>query len=634
MPASNDTVRSPAEGKDAPDPLLGQQIRDFRIIECIGRGGMGAVYKAVHVLLDEPRALKVIRGDVFLSVPQAAARFQREARIAIRLRHPNLVLIHDFFIEAGSHFLVMEYVVGESLSHRLRRAGPLPVDEACRIAIQCCHGLAHAHDLGIIHRDLSPGNVMLTPSATGPQAKIIDFGIARVVHSSDDTATSTEDVTLTRVGDFLGKPRYVSPEQAGRLRSGEHLDQRSDLYSLGLIFYEMLTADLPFHADTAFGYLSLHLTEPPEPPSKRHPKLRIPKELERVIMRCLEKDRDRRPPDARALAAAIERAVGSRKGAATPAAIRSTRGPDDPTPLIEPRRNPPPPRERAARGEQRAPETRRRRVPWPLASAVALTSIALGAGGYFAWRELAPDASSSATESRLAADSPAMPEPVAPEIESQAELSAPETVAVAPMTDLPMDVADPDPARVEPPTSPTPESVVSVASEPEPAPALSPPIPDPALAPELARTVPAEPENPPALVPAEPVPVPAAEPVTVAAKPEPAPVKPTLTPGAPPARVISPAPVPAPAPRRTARTEPPHSAVREPAKAAPAAPFASAAEMRAAYDDAAAFEASHDARAAIQRWKEFRARTPSHGFDELARRRITELSLTQLRQIK
>ena len=622
MAVGNDTVRSPAEGQDAPDPLLGQQIRDFRVVECIGRGGMGAVYKAIHVLLDEPRALKVIRGDVFLSVPQVAARFQREARIAIRLRHPNLVLIHDFFIEAGSHFLVMEYVVGESLSHRLRREGPLPIDEACRVAIQCCHGLAHAHDLGIIHRDLSPGNVMLTPSASGPQAKIIDFGIARVVHSEDDTLTSTEDVTLTRVGDFLGKPRYSSPEQAGRLRSGEHLDPRSDLYTLGLILYEMLTGVLPFHADTAFGYLSLHLTEAPEPPSKRRPDLKIPEELERVILRCLEKDRERRFPDARALAAAIERALDSRAGAAAPAAMRSPKRPAAATPGLEQPRSAQRPRAPAARSQQRPDRARPRRVAWPLAGAVALAAIVLGAGGYFSWRALAPDSASPASESRLAADSTEASEPVAPATSLPVEQPAPETAAAAPMTDLPAEVAAPEPALAPPSTSPSPDNVADADSEAAP----TSPIPDPALTPALARNEPVEPESSPVPAPTEPTPA--------QAEPARSPAEPAVTPETPPDRAISPEPAPAPAPRRTARTEPSRSAVRAPAQAPPAKPFANEAEMRAAYDAAVAFERSHDAKAAIQHWKQFRARSPSRALDEEARRRITQISLAQLQRIE
>ncbi len=185
---------------------------------------MGAVYRAQHLLLGERRALKVIRDELFRSVPQAIERFEREARIAVRLRHPNLVLLHDFFVEDGAHFLVMEYVVGQSLGDLLRARAALSTAEICAIGTQCCAGLAHAHELGIVHRDLSPENVMLTPTAEGLAVKIIDFGVARGALSTEQRIA---DATLTRAGDFIGKPRYASPEQAGSLRPARCPSNRS-----------------------------------------------------------------------------------------------------------------------------------------------------------------------------------------------------------------------------------------------------------------------------------------------------------------------------------------------------------------------------------------------------------------------
>ena len=313
---------------DAPDPMIGRQIRDLRILERIGRGGMGAVYKAEHVLLREIRALKMIRAERFDALPQALERFQREARIAVRLRHPNLVFVYDFFIEGGAQFLVMEYVVGESLAARIRDCGALSIDETCSIGMQCCAGLAYAHDMGIVHRDLSPENILLRSGLEGSQVKIIDFGIARAGVSESEMALAGE-VTLTRGGDFLGKPRYASPEQAGKLRAGETLDPRSDLYTLGLILYEMVTGDLPFHSDTEIGYLSLHAFEPPPPPTRVRPDLPIPPALEQVILRCLEKDRARRFPDARALSAALEWAWHSGDPRRAPFPLAATTGSQD-----------------------------------------------------------------------------------------------------------------------------------------------------------------------------------------------------------------------------------------------------------------------------------------------------------------
>jgi len=287
------------------DPLIGRRVRDFAISERIGRGGMGSVYRAEHLLLHEPRALKVIRAELFRAVPQAVERFEREARIAVRLRHPNLVLLHDFFVEQGDHFLVMEYVVGQSLGELLRSRGALEVEELCRIGVQCCAGLAHAHALGIVHRDLSPENVMLTPTASGPVVKIIDFGVARAALTGAETSRFA-DATLTRAGDFVGKPRYASPEQAGSLRPGEELDGRSDVYALGLLLYEMATGLLPFQSESAVGYLALQMYQAPPSPSKLRPELAIPPALERVILRCLEKDRTRRFASAAELGAALE----------------------------------------------------------------------------------------------------------------------------------------------------------------------------------------------------------------------------------------------------------------------------------------------------------------------------------------
>ena len=305
MAQHGDTTPHPS---DATDPLIGRRVRDFRVEELLGRGGMGAVYRAQHLLLGEPRALKVIRAELFRSVPQAVERFEREARIAVKLRHPNLVLLHDFFVEDGDHFLVMEYVVGQSLGELLRARTLLSTAEICAIGTQCCAGLAHAHELGIVHRDLSPENVMLTPTADGPAVKIIDFGVARAALSSEQSAR-VADATLTRAGDFIGKPRYASPEQAGSLRVGEVLDGRSDLYSLGLMLYEMATGVLPFRSESPVGYLALQLYQAPPPPSELRPELGIPADLEAVVLRCLEKDRARRFASARELGAALE-AVG------------------------------------------------------------------------------------------------------------------------------------------------------------------------------------------------------------------------------------------------------------------------------------------------------------------------------------
>ncbi len=432
MDQDGDTTPRPS---DATDPLIGRRVRDFLVEERIGRGGMGAVYRAQHLLLGEPRALKVIRAELFRSVPHAVERFEREARIAVKLRHPNLVLLHDFFVEGGDHFLVMEYVVGRSLGELLRERGALTTAEICAIGAQCSAGLAHAHDLGIVHRDLSPENVMLTPTADGPAVKIIDFGVARAALSSENSARIA-DATLTRAGDFIGKPRYASPEQAGSLQPGESLDGRSDLYSLGLLLYEMSTGVLPFQSESAVGYLALQLYEAPRPPSRLRPELGVSPELEAVILKCLEKDRGRRFASARELGAALER-VG---------------------------------RENAERLGRRV--RRRRWGATGLAAAAALV-LALAAGAAW-WREsvtAAPRVESlpaaAATPTPAPTEKPAptpLPTPV------PTEVTRPATPAPAPPAPAPAPVARATP----PPAAPTP------------APAPKPPTRAPATVPAFS----------------------------------------------------------------------------------------------------------------------------------------------------
>jgi eukaryotic-like serine/threonine-protein kinase len=451
----------------APDPLIGRQIRDLRIVERIGQGGMGAVYKAEHVLLHEPRALKVMRTELFESVPNAVERFEREARIAVKLRHPNLVLLYDFFVEADHHYLVMEYVVGTSLAAFLREHGALSVEGTCRIGIQCCAGLSHAHEMGIIHRDLSPENVMLATTDAGLSVKIIDFGVARAAFGGRGSSLiRAADKTLTGANEFIGKPRYASPEQAGALRKGETIDHRSDLYTLGLILYEMATGRPPFHADSPLDYLSQHAHEPPPLPSEIAPDLGIPSALERVILRCLEKDREQRYANARELSAALEwawRASGTEPPRRAPG-----RASEAPVPAIP----------------------RSRRVA-PLAAGTALAVLAAGAGGLW-WSTRAGEEPASREQ-----PAPPLPAPVAP----SEPLAANEPIAVE---------VSPEPAPVDPFVTPEPE----LAPQPEPAPPIAV-APEPAVAP--APKPEAKPEPRPEPKPERPAP----------AAPKPAPAKPS-----------------------------------------------------------------------------------------------------------
>jgi hypothetical protein len=212
-------------------------------------------------------------------------RFQREARAAAGLSHPNIVAVFDSGSDDGTHYIVTELVEGETLADRLRRDGPMPQAEAVAVAVDIARALSAAHERGLIHRDIKPGNVMLLPDG---RVKVVDFGIARAAGSD----------TLTNTGVVLGSTAYLSPEQA----SGQPVDERADLYALGCVLYEMLTGRVPFSADTPIATMYRHVNEDPPPPSTFAP---IPSELEDIVMRALEKDPKRRFASASELEAAL-----------------------------------------------------------------------------------------------------------------------------------------------------------------------------------------------------------------------------------------------------------------------------------------------------------------------------------------
>ncbi|MBN1552101.1 right-handed parallel beta-helix repeat-containing protein [bacterium] len=235
--------------------FVGRNIREYQILEVIGQGGMAAVLKARHTVLNTIRAIKLIRED-WSQNPKFVQRFKREARLLVKLNHPNLVQIFDFFEEQGHLFLVMDFVEGESLASRLERQGRLPEQVIIPIMIQALEGLAEAHMNGIVHRDISPENIMLKTLRDGSErAVIIDFGIAKVIE--DQEASGTLKVNLTETGKFLGKLKYCSPEQV----EGKPADIRTDLYSAGLILYRGLTGELPFRARSVLDALFMRQHE-------------------------------------------------------------------------------------------------------------------------------------------------------------------------------------------------------------------------------------------------------------------------------------------------------------------------------------------------------------------------------------
>jgi serine/threonine-protein kinase len=290
------------------DARVGTVVGDrYRVLERIGEGGMGAVFRAEHILMKKVVALKLLHADMG-QVEEAARRFEREAQSASRLNHPHIVSVTDFGRNhTGELFLVMEYVAGESLAAELVREGRLSVARACRLAGQILSALEHAHGQKVVHRDLKPANVMLVQSPDprlGETAKILDFGIAKITESSDGEQPLTKGVMI------FGTPSYMSPEQA----TGQEVDSRSDLYSCGIILYEMLTGRKPFDVEDLVKLMAMQVTAPPPPFASVAPGADIPASVEAVVMRALQKDRERRYGTAAEFRAALEQAELSGAG--------------------------------------------------------------------------------------------------------------------------------------------------------------------------------------------------------------------------------------------------------------------------------------------------------------------------------
>jgi eukaryotic-like serine/threonine-protein kinase len=279
------------------DPNLGKLLDGkYRIDAFISGGGMGSVYRATHVMLGKAVAVKVIRSELVTS-DDVVRRFQREARAAAALDHPNIVTVHDLGqAEDGTLYIAMELIDGPSLKEAIRRDGPMPAARAVDILRQVAGALAVAHQNHIIHRDLKSQNLMLASDSSGAvTAKLVDFGIAKTF---DEPA-----VQLTEAGFVLGTPHYMSPEQA----AGKVVDHRADIYSLGVILYEMLVGDVPFGDAATTSILVKLMTEVPDPPSRRRTDVDVPPGLEAIAMRCLEKDPGKRFQSASEFAAALER---------------------------------------------------------------------------------------------------------------------------------------------------------------------------------------------------------------------------------------------------------------------------------------------------------------------------------------
>ena len=268
---------------------VGENIGPYRIVEKLGQGGMATVYKAYHASLDRYVALKALH-PAFNEDKSFASRFQREARVVAKLEHPNIVPVYDYAEHEGRPFLVMKFIEGDTLKARLD-LGPLSSDEISKTVDAVGSALAYAHKQGILHRDIKPSNVLL---AMDGQIYLADFGLARIAQSGESTLSSDT---------IMGTPQYISPEQAMGLRD---LDQRTDLYSFGVMLYEMVVGRVPFNADTPFAIIHDHIYSPLPLPHLVNPQ--VPEPVERVLLRSLAKDRDDRFEDATQLVTAFKEA--------------------------------------------------------------------------------------------------------------------------------------------------------------------------------------------------------------------------------------------------------------------------------------------------------------------------------------
>ena len=264
--------------------MIGNVVGSYKVTEKIGEGGMGAVFKGIDLMLEREVAIKMLRPEL-ASQPQVVERFRSEAVTLAKLNHPNIATLFSFLRQGEDFFMVMEFVRGETLDSLIRRTGAMPCERAVALLNQALDGIDHAHRMGIIHRDIKPANMMLTENGI---LKVMDFGIARVLGTS----------RMTKQGNIVGTIEYMSPEQV----RGQETDARSDIYSLGILLYEMLTGRVPFSSDSEYDLMRMQIENAPEPP--RVFCAQIPQPVEQAIMRSLAKR-----PEARFQGAAEFRTV-------------------------------------------------------------------------------------------------------------------------------------------------------------------------------------------------------------------------------------------------------------------------------------------------------------------------------------
>jgi len=290
------------------DPLLGMVVEGrYKIQSVIGQGSAGTVYKAVQELIGREVAIKVLH-DYLVSDDEFIKRFRQEAKASSRLSHPNIITIYDFGLIPEGHrpYIAMDLLIGTPLSDLLASVERLSLEEAIPIFVQVCSALGEAHRQGVVHRDVKPENIVLVErSGQRLFPIVVDFGIARIVEESDAAK-------ITRTGTVCGSPTYMSPEQC----TSSKVDHRSDIYSLGVVIYEALTGEVPFHSDELVRVMAMHLSDPPTPLNQVKPGLQFPEMLEEVVYKSLAKNPDQRYQSMEDFAAAIEESIKQKEPAA------------------------------------------------------------------------------------------------------------------------------------------------------------------------------------------------------------------------------------------------------------------------------------------------------------------------------
>jgi serine/threonine protein kinase len=317
----------------APDPFIGRDILngEFRILEKIGTGGMGSVYKANQTAMNRSVAVKILHPKL-TNRKDLVSRFRREAKAMSHLSHPNTVRVLLYGeLEDGSLYIVMEYLEGKNLNQAVRSEGPMPVERALPILIQVCEALEEAHRAGIVHRDMKPENVFLcTQGGLKDFPKVLDFGLAKVT----EREMRPGSIMLTQEGMVFGTPEFMSPEQA----QGRTLTPASDIYSLAVILYELLTGKLPFDARTPIEFLQLHVTAKPIPLSERVPGKTFDPVLGDVVAHALLKKPEERYQSGGELSAALRPIVPGFQTFTAAASVASapatTPGPPPVTPIV------------------------------------------------------------------------------------------------------------------------------------------------------------------------------------------------------------------------------------------------------------------------------------------------------------